>query len=89
MLQEVLKPIFDKLGFPVFHFVYWEEDKEYVSKESFEKDDDLMYKVVIRMNGNVGTVLYGGVVGIELDNETILGTVQVDDTGKWTLVNIN
>lgn len=77
---EAMKPYFDELGIDPIEFNYIVDKNRFISKKSFqnENDDPEAYYIVIKINDNIGTVVTGVSDGIKFDEVDVLGQIGFD-----------
>ncbi len=79
-INEAMKPYFDQLGIDPIEFDYDDTKKKFISKDSFVYDvnDPEAYFIVVKISGNIGTVIIGTSDGVRFIEDEILGLIQYE-----------
>lgn len=81
--NEAMSYFFNLLEINELEFNYNEQLNYLISKESFPyDDDDQEYYLVVKLNGNTGTVVVGFSDGIKFYETQTLGQISLEN-GKW------
>ena len=79
-INEVMNQYFDQLNIDPIEFEYDEARKKFISKESFIYDinDPEQYFIVVKISGNIGTVVVGTSDGVRFVEADVLGQIQFE-----------
>ena len=80
--NEAMSYFFDMLEINELDFEYNERLHYLISKEAFPYDDEQDYYLVVKLNGNTGTVVIGFSDGIKFYETQTLGQISLEN-GKW------
>ena len=73
VIYEKVKPIFEAIKHPVLDFKYNSDLDQYISTDSYNKND-MNYIVIIK---NDGSVVYGDTDGVDFFEEGIIGKISL------------
>lgn len=80
--NEAMSYFFDMLEINELDFEYNKRLHYLISKEAFPYDDEQDYYLVVKLNGNTGTVVIGFSDGIKFYETQTLGQISLEN-GKW------
>lgn len=86
-INEAMKHYFDQLSIDPIEFKYDEAKKRFISKESFIYDinDPEQYFIVVKISGNIGTVVVGTSDGVRFVEAEVLGQIQYEGD-HWAII---
>lgn len=84
-INDVMKLYFDQLNIDPIEFDYDATRKKFISKESFIYDlnDPEPYFIIVKISGNIGTVVIGTSDGVKFIETDVLGQIQFEND-HWT-----